>query len=152
MRRLLIPLVIALLLPLAGASAQRSGYHVVDTPHDFPTLEKRVRAAVEGNGLYVVTRASASDGARGRGITIPGDAVYGVFRNDFALRMLKASPDAGIEAPLRLHLVEEAGGGTSIRWYDAAAVFAPYQGEGLQALSAELDALLTKIVADAAAP
>ena len=56
----------------------------------------------------MVTRASASAGAKGRGITIPGNLVIGVYRNDFAVRMLKASVPAGIEAPLRFYLTENA--------------------------------------------
>ena len=64
-------------------------------------------AAIAKNGMNLVNRASASDGANGQGVTHRGDAVLGVFRNDFAVRMLWASVDAGIEAPIRLHLVEE---------------------------------------------
>lgn len=41
--------------------------------------------------MFVVTRACASCGAAQRGITIPGNTVIGVFRNDFAVRMLEAS-------------------------------------------------------------
>ena len=73
----------------------------------FCSLEESAMAAIAKNGMNLVNRASASDGANGQGVTHRGDAVLGVFRNDFAVRMLWASVDAGIEAPIRLHLVEE---------------------------------------------
>ena len=118
----------------------------------FAELEKRLAAAIAANKMNIVTRASASDGARGRGVAIPGDVVLGVFRNDFAVRMLASDVEAGIEAPIRLHLVEEPDGSASIRWRRPAAVFAPYQGEDLAKVGRELDAIFDKILADALAP
>ena len=101
--------------------------------------------------MNFVNRASASDGAKGRGVTIRGDAVIGVFRNDFAVRMLEASIDAGIEAPIRLHLVEEADGTTSIRYYRPSAVFARFHGDKIKAIGRELDEIFEVIVRDAGA-
>lgn len=56
--------------------------------------------------MTVVARASASRGAASRGVTIPGNAVVEVFRNDYAVRMLNESVAAGYEAPLRFYPVE----------------------------------------------
>lgn len=137
-----------------GATAQPKeldGYRVVPTPHGFAQLEERLEAAVERAKMGLVTRASASEGAQRRGVMIRGDAVIGVFRNDFAVRMLAADIDAGIEAPIRLHLTEEADGTTSIRYWLPSAVFARYEGEAIQALGRELDPIFTAIVTDAAA-
>ena len=127
------------------------GYRVVPTPHGFAKLEERVKAAVERARMGLVTRASASEGAQRRGVMIRGDAVIGVFRNDFAVRMLAADIDAGIEAPIRLHLTEEADGTTSIRYLLPSAVFARYEGEAIKALGRELDPIFEAIVTDAAA-
>jgi uncharacterized protein (DUF302 family) len=99
------------------------GYRVVHTAASYPQLEERLKAAIAKNAMNLVNRASASDGAKGRGLAIRGDAVIGVFRNDFAVRMLEANVDAGIEAPVRFHLVEEADGTASIRFYLPSAVF-----------------------------
>ena len=46
--------------------------------------------------MFMVTAASASAGAKRRGVTVPGNLVRGVYRNDFAVRMLKASVASGI--------------------------------------------------------
>lgn len=133
-------------------SDEGADYQVVPTPHPFPELETRLKAAIERAGMLLVTRASASDGARMRQVTIRGDAVYGVFRNDFAVRLLQANVNAGIEAPIRLHLTEEPDGTTSIRYWPPSAVFARYQGDEIMALGQELDPVFAAIVADAAGP
>lgn len=134
----------------AGLAQTGPGYLVVPTPHPFKVLEERVSAAVAASGMNLVTRASASDGARARGFTIRGDAVLGIFRNDFAVRMLEANVDAGIEAPIRLHLVEEGDGTTTIRYHAPSAVFGKYDGDGIKVLGRELDPVFAAIVREAA--
>ena len=73
----------------------------VTTTATFAQLQERLTKAVEANRMIVVTKACASCGAARRGVTIPGNVVMGVYRNDFAVRMLEASVPAGIEAPIR---------------------------------------------------
>lgn len=128
-----------------------AGYRIVHSKSPFAQLEEKLKAAIAKNKMNPVNRASASDGAKGRGVTIRGDAVIGVFRNDFAVRMLEANIDAGIEAPVRLHLVEEADGTSSIRYYLPSAVFGHYDGDAIKALGKELDGIFEQIVKDAAA-
>lgn len=123
-----------------------AGYIVTRVQKPITKLETDLRAAVEKKAMAVVTRASASDGARSRGVSIRGDIVVGVFRNDFAVRMLAVNVDAGLEAPIRLHLVEEADGSSSIRYRTPTAVFAPYGSPELAALASELDVIMSDIV------
>lgn len=135
----------------AHAEAQTgAGYRIMRSRLAFSALEAAVLKAIAGAGMNAVTRASASDGATARGLTIAGDVVIGVFRNDFAVRMLAANVDAGIEAPVRLHLVEEADGGSSIRYHLPSFVFGRYDGEPIKALGRELDPIFAAIVAEAA--
>ena len=136
------------------AAAGPGGWIETKTPHDFATLVQRVESAVKANGMFVVNRASASKGAAGRGITIPGNMVLGVYRNDFAVRMLEASVPAGIEAPIRFYATENADGAASLAYRTPSAVFAPYPdgGGALADLASELDAIFAAIFADATAP
>lgn len=124
----------------------------IDTPHRFGDLQSRLEAAVQGNGFFVVTRASASAGAAARGVAIPGNLVIGVYRNDYAVRMLDASVAAGMEAPLRFYITENADGTASLSYRPPTRVFAPYGEPVLDAMAAELDPVWAKIAADAAAP
>jgi len=73
-----------------------------------------------------------------------------VFRNDFAVRMLKASVPAGIEAPLRIYVTENPDGSASLTYREPSAVFAPYGSPALDEIAKELDAVFRNIVRDAA--
>ena len=86
------------------------------------------------------------------GIRIPGNAAIMVFRNDYAVRMLEASVAAGIEAPLRFYVTENADGSASLTYREPSAVFAPYGVPQLDALASELDTIFGKIAAQAIAP
>lgn len=118
---------------------------VIRTGLGFDELASRVDQAVTAEGLALVTQASASGGAERRGIKIPGNMVLGVFRNDFAVRMLEASVPAGIEAPLRLYLTDASDGTATLRYRVPSAVFAPCGSDKLSAMAAELDALFERI-------
>lgn len=149
-------LLAAVMVPAAQAAASsvtpREGWVVIDTDLPFAELVNRTRTAVTEAEMGLVTQASASDGARRQGITIPGNRVIGVYRNDFARRMLAASVVAGIEAPIRLYLTENADGTATLSFKTPSFVFAPYADEGgadLAALAKELDAVFAGIAAQA---
>lgn len=145
----LLTITIGGITPVAGAADwPYPGTEVIKTPFGFKALHQRLEAAVEKNKVFVVTRASASAGAKGRGITIPGNLVIGVYRNDFAVRMLKASVPAGIEAPLRFYLTENADMTATLTYRKPSAVFKPYGSKGLDALAVELDGIWAAIVKD----
>ena len=73
-----------------------------------------------------------------------------VFRNDLAVRLLAANLAAGIEAPLRLYVTENADGTATLSYRRPSAVFAPYRHPEIDRLAGELDALLDAIARDAA--
>ena len=125
------------------------GTQVITTKHDFKTMWDRLEAAIKANKMGLVTRASASFGAANRGVKIPGNAVFGVYRNDFAVRMLEASVPAGIEAPLRFYITENGDGTATLTYRLPSAVFKPYGSADLDAMAKELDAIFAKIAAEA---
>lgn len=153
MRRLLIPLILLTAFAATDVAAELrytgGGVEVIETDKGFDALWQALEQAVEESGLAVVTRASASRGAASRGVTIPGNAIIGVFRNDFAVRMLQASVPAGIEAPLRFYLVENADGTATLVYRPPTAVFAPYRSDKLDEMARELDGLFATIAARA---
>lgn len=148
------PVVVTLLCITASiAVAAPEGTRVMPSPHSFDQLVAKLRLAVESNGMAIVTQASASAGARRRGVAIRGNYVAGVFRNDIAVRMLAASVEAGIEAPIRFYVTENADATATLRYKSPSAVFAPYaDNTDLTALGTELDSLFAKIAVDALAP
>ncbi|RXG90394.1 DUF302 domain-containing protein [Bradyrhizobium zhanjiangense] len=137
----------------AGTIRPQSGWVVIDTRYPFSTLGERLESAVKGQHMGLVTLASASEGAKAAGIHIPGNRVVGVFRNDFARRMLDASVSAGIEAPIRFYVTENPDGTATLAYKKPTTVFAPYADEGKDALkgvAAELDEMFAKIAEQAA--
>lgn len=132
----------------AAGMTERAGWRVIESPYDFKTLSWRLKAAIKDEKMGLVTRASASDGAKGQGIEIPGNEVIGVYRNDYARRMLSASVAAGIEAPIRFYLTEDTEGFAILSYKKPSFVFAPYMKEGgdeLKGLAQELDMIFDDI-------
>lgn len=123
---------------------------VIETKHAYKDLVARLDEAVKASKMGLVTRASATAGAARLGKTIPGNMVVGVFRPDFAIRMLAASVPAGIEAPLRFYITENADGTATLTYRKPSAVFAPYAAPALDEMARELDAIFAKIAGDAA--
>ena len=152
-RLLLFPVLLLALTPPAvfGQSTPAlPGTRTVASPHGFDALAARLEKSIESNKMGLVAQASASRGAAARGVKIRGNLVLMVFRNDYAVRMLAASVPAGVEAPLRIYVTEDADGKASVTWRTPSAVFAPYGGAELNALARELDPVFEKIVRDAA--
>jgi uncharacterized protein (DUF302 family) len=136
----------------AELPAALPGWVIEPTGRSYAELVERVDAAVAESPLNVVTRASATVGAKSLGQKIPGNMVVGVFAPQFAIRLLDASVAAGIEAPLRLYVTENPDGTATLSYKTAAYVLAPYAEEGGQALTAlatELDAILEQIAEQA---
>ena len=122
------------LSPQSGANTSRSGGANSRQAFTFS-------ATISG-----VTSASASAGAKRRGIDIPSNLVLGVYRNDFAVLMLKASVPSGIEAPLRFYVTENAAGTATLTYREPSAVFRAYGSADLDKMATELDAIWAKVV------
>lgn len=156
--RLILSLIIAV---MACFSAQAEHFKtppnwiVVETKFSFAQLVERTEAAVKSNQMNIVNFASATDGAKAQGFTILGNRVLGVYRNDFARRMLAASIAAGIEAPIRIYLTEGKDNLATLSYRTPSTMFAPYfddGGDALKTMAGELDVIFAKIVVDATKP
>lgn len=143
-----------LCLMQAGIAADTvlPGTVTLSSPHSFNTLVTRTEAAISAQKMGLVAQASASKGAAARGVTIPGNIVLMVFRNDYAVRMLQASVSAGVEAPLRLYLTENADGTASLSYRQPSKVFAPYHNDQIDAMAKELDPVFERIANAAVKP
>ena len=164
MRILRFPvLAIVLMMTVAGSLAvsaapvwpNRSGWIIQPTPYTFDELTVRLKRAIVDEDMNLVSQASASAGAQMQGIKIPGNSVFGVFRNDFARRMLKTSLAAGIEAPIRFYVTEDAKGTATLAYKTPHMLLKPYfedGGEPLRELAHELDEVFKTIAIRAIRP
>lgn len=153
--KLLIAILSVLLMVGAASAASvtpRDGWAVHATALQYTALIDRLKDAVKANGMFVVTQAGPTGAAKKRGIEIPGNRVIGVYNNDFAVRAIRLSVPAMIEAPIRFYVTEGADGSATLSYKTPSHVFSPYfaeAGTDLVALAAELDVILAKIASDA---
>lgn len=129
----------------APARAQ-TGRITVTSTAPFGRVAEALEQAVAEQKMALVCHANAQRGAAARGVTIPGNQVLMVFRNDFAVRLLAADPAAGFEAPIRIYVYETPGGTATVSYVPPSVVFAPYPHPEVQAVARELDGIVKTIV------
>ncbi|MGM0693268.1 MAG: DUF302 domain-containing protein [Pseudomonadota bacterium] len=151
MRAILATLLLALLLAPPVAADPRwpeQGWQVTPTSLVYDDLLETLREAVEAEGMFVVTEAGPTEAAANRGVTIPGNRVVGVFRNDYAVRILRLSVPAMIEAPMRFYVTENDDGSATLSWKTPSHLLEPYvdaAGKELERVGRELDTLFAAI-------
>ena len=150
--RYVLPIAVALAFGIPSFSATVHAQservtHVVRAP--FQDVVTTLQRAVQSQKMVLVCEADAQKGAAARGVKIRGNRVLWVFRNDFAVRLLEAEPEAGFEAPLRIYVHENADGTTTISYRTPSAVFAPYRHPEVRAVAAALEPIIKAIVDEA---
>lgn len=156
MRRRFGPLIVVgfitavITTPALTATAQDARV-TVTTAAPFARVAQALERAVTEQKMALVCHANAQQGAAGRGVTIKGNQVLMVFRNDFAVRLLAADPAAGFEAPIRIYVYENANGTATVSYIPPTAVFARYRHPEVQAVANELDPVFRAIVDHAVA-
>lgn len=153
--RLVGALVLAMLLAVPAAAETRwpeQGWRVMPTSLAYSELLGALREAVRAEGMFVVTEAGPTEAAANRGITLTGNRVVGVFRNDYAVRILRLSVPAMIEAPMRFYVTEDDDGTGTLAWKTPSHLLAPYLGDAgdeLAVIAGELDTRFAAIAARA---
>jgi uncharacterized protein (DUF302 family) len=133
---------------LADDRWPEQGWQVLPVSSTYELLLQALREAVEAEDMFIVTEAGPTEAAARRGELIPGNRVVGVFRNDYAVRTLRLSVPAMIEAPIRFYVTEDEDGSATLAWKTPSHVLAPYLEEGGEALAEigrELDAVFDAI-------
>jgi uncharacterized protein (DUF302 family) len=154
MRSLIIAAIACCLaLPaLAGDIPARPGWKVHDTSHTYDQMVDKLKAAIKAGKMGLVTQAGPTGMAKKRGFDIPGSRIFGVYRNDFAVRAIRLSISSMIEAPIRMYVSENADGTATLSYKTPTEVFSPYFEEGgaeLQKIAGELDHIFEGIAANA---
>ena len=126
----------------AANTTPHTATKVIATSLILSQLRNHLKAAIEKSGMYVFTSESAGR----HGIDVPGNLVLDLYRNDFAVRMLNASMQSSIEAPLRFYVTEKAEGTSTLTYRKPSAGFGAYCSANLYKMLAELDAIWAKVV------
>ncbi|MEO1493961.1 MAG: DUF302 domain-containing protein [Pseudomonadota bacterium] len=146
----IVLIAIGLALPVQAGDRipVREGWAVHQTQMTYEEMLGRMKPAISAEKMGLVTQAGPTGVAKKRGITIPGSRVFGVFNNKFAVRAIRTSISAMIEAPIRMYVTENPDGTATLSYKTPSHVFAPYFDEGgaeLRQIAAELDAIFARI-------
>jgi uncharacterized protein (DUF302 family) len=133
-------------LPAAAPALAEDGRLTAVSRAPFQQVAQALQDAIAEQKMALVCHANAQAGAAARGVTIKGNQVMMVFRNDFAVRLLAADPKAGFEAPIRIYLYENADGTATVSYLPPSSVFAPYAHAEVRKVAAELDPIFRAIV------
>jgi len=131
--------------------APYSGTRQIETGKPFLGYVDALKASILDNKMVLIGLACATCGAKAIGVDIPGNRVFLFFNPHYAVRMLKASEAAGIEAPIRIYVTERSDGTAHVTYRLPSHVFGAYEVPELDRMGADLDAAVEKILADAAA-
>jgi uncharacterized protein (DUF302 family) len=131
---------------LPSPALAQDGRITVKSAAPFGRVAEALERAVADEKMGLVCHANAQRAAAGRGVTIKGNQVLMVFRNDFAVRLLAADPAAGFEAPIRIYVYENPDGTATVSYLPPSVVFAPYRHAGVRAVARDLDPILKAIV------
>ena len=143
-------LMVLLALPVKAENpTPYSGTKVIETGQPFDAFIEKLTAAIKANKMGIVGNACATCGAKNIGVTIPGNRVIMIFNPHFAVRMLKASEAAGIEAPIRLYITEQPNGKARLTYRLPSHLFGAYKVPALDEMGKDLDAIISRIVKQA---
>jgi len=135
-------------LALPASASGLDGMRVFHTSTKFEAFISKLKTSIAIHKMGVVAEACADCGAKAIGVKIAKNRVIMIYHPRFAVRMLKASIPAGIEAPLRLYVTEQKIG-TDISYRLPSKIFAPYGVADLDIMAQELDGIFKNIVAEA---
>jgi uncharacterized protein (DUF302 family) len=152
MRRTALCVIVPLVLAIAPApSAGQEGRITAVSKAPFAHVATALERAIADEKLALVCHANAQRGAQGRGVSIKGNQVMMVFRNDLAVRLIGADPGAAFEAPMRIYVYENADGTATVTYVPPSVLLAPYRHPAVRAVGAELDPVFKRIVDQALA-
>lgn len=140
-----------LVLLIAVPVAAQDGKITLTSKAPFAKVAGALEKAIGDAKMGLVCHANAQQGAAARGVKIAGNQVFMVFRNDFAVRILNAAPEAGFEAPIRIYLYENRDGTATLAYVKPSTVFRAYPHPEIRQVAAELDPIFERIVAQALA-
>jgi uncharacterized protein (DUF302 family) len=142
----LIVFVAALLVASPGSVPAQDGRVTGVSRPPFARVTAALEQAITDQKMALVCHANAQKGAAARGVSIRGNQVFMVFRNDYAVRLLAADPAAGFEPPIRIYVYENADGTATVTYAPPSVVFGRYAHPEVQAIGRELDPIFKTIV------
>lgn len=98
-------------------------------------IDAAMLAALKTHNLRLVNRIDGQEKAAMTGVTAGCDRIYGIFRPDYAVRVWRACPAAGIDIPLRLHVFRNEAGLLQLNYRLPGEIFSAWQNDLLNDLA-----------------
>jgi uncharacterized protein (DUF302 family) len=114
------------------------------SPLAFEEALSLLKAEIEKEGFWLLAEIDPQKLALKAGHEIPPARQLLFFHPDYLLRLLEASPEALIEVPLKLAILDLAEGGVLVSHTRPSEILAPYPG--LSDLAEELEAKVKAII------
>ncbi len=112
---------------------------------DFDATLANLKQAIESENLMVVQEIDPQQMLRLVGMRIPGMRQILFFHPRYMKQILETNGNGGIEAPLKIIVMERPDGRIMVRYHDPVHQFAPY--DGLEEIAAEFRGVIERIVA-----
>ena len=117
----------------------------VRSAQDFDATVATLKQAIEGENLMVVQELDPQQMLRLVGMRIPGMRQILFFHPRYMKQILETNGNGGIEAPLKVIVMERPDGRVMVRYHDPTHQFAPY--DGLEEIATEFRGVIERIVA-----
>lgn len=112
--------------------------------YDFSDTVELLKGAIEAQNLMVIKEIDAQKMLRLVDVQTKGMKQILFFHPRYMKRIMKANPNATIEPPLKIVVMEKPDGKVAIKYKSPSYLFGQYAG--LEVIGAELDNLVAKIV------
>ena len=131
--------------PLSGQMTPPPDF-LVTTPsaYEFDETLQRLQQAIEGQNLMVILQINPQQMLRMVGMQVGGMRQILFFHPRFMKAILETNRNGGIEAPLKLLVMEAPDGRVMVRFHDPRHQFEPY--DGLGEVANELNGIVQTIV------
>ena len=163
MRRFLVAVLGTALLGLPGLASAADKHSTmagmdemvfVESRFSYPETVKRIKAAIQAEGMKVMFVDDQQATLRRLGVKGPGAMVIELFSAKYTKQIFEIDHAAHMVIPLRIGVMEGSehdphSKATHVMYDKPSTLFARYQG--LDAVAKELDGVLEKIVAGVAA-
>lgn len=122
-----------------------SGGVIVEEVSSLPYAQTvaKIEAAIKGARLVVVGEPNYQMMQRMVGRERKGAKAYFIFRPDLGTPIFENDPNAAMEIPLKILIMEQPDGKTLIRYKKPSSIMVDYKG--LSDLAKQLDDIMTKI-------
>jgi len=151
--RFMAAMVVAALVLGYGGVAE-AGHRVMKmSKYSFDETVNKIKAAVEAEGMKVVSVIDHQAALKAAGMTRTGWVVIEVFSPKYTKDILEAEPSADLDIPLRISVMDgdpndPHGKNPHASYYKPSATFGDYKKLGK--VGKELDRILEKIVSTVA--